>query len=219
VKIEFISELGHSDLGGASGRWLLQPAALIGTGTLGASRARERYGWEFDLSYAGERNYSFTLMSDKYLDPNPDGLKDVDIDLYRYTGPGDFSHIDFIFRGKILESGDVFSWSTALYFGSVDYRISSMSSLDHDLLRIEFDSSLKLSRSVTIQVSPRYEQLNYKESSKNSSEIGLEAETIWRFIPLWSGSASVAYEVRDVVDDVVGSWNRLIYGLSISTDL
>jgi hypothetical protein len=219
LKIGFMSEVGPTDTGDPGGRWLLQPSIIIGTGTLGASRARDRYGWEFDVSYVSERSYSFTLMSDKYLDPNPADLKDVDIDLYRYTVPADFSHLDFILRAKILTPGETFSWWIALYYGSVDYRARSLAGLDHDLVRIEFNSSLRLSRSVTVQVHPRYEQLNSKKLSSNTSEMSVETVTSWRFMPLWSGGASVAYEVRDISDDTVGSWNRLIYGLSVLTDL
>lgn len=219
LKFGFISELGPTDAGDPGGRWLLQPSVLIGTGTLGASRARDRYGWEFDVSYVSERSYSFTLMSDKYLDPNPADLKSVNIDLYRYAVPADFSHLDFILRAKIFAPGEAFSWWVALYYGSVDYRARSLGGLDHDLVRIEFNSSLRLTRSVTVQIHPRYEQLNSKKLSSNASEMSVETMASWRFMPLWSGSASVAYEVRDISDDAVGSWNRLIYGLSLLTDL
>lgn len=219
LKIGFISEVGRSDVGDPSARWLLQPSIVMGTGTLGSSRARDRYGWEFDISYVSQRTYSLTLMSDKYLDPNPSDLKDIDIDLYRYTVPGDFSHLDFMLRGKILESGATVSWWVALDYGSVDYRANSLSLLDHDLLRIEFESSLRLSRSMTAQIRSSYEQLTYKQASASSSQSGVQADVSWRFIPLWSGSASVAYEMRDVSNDAVGSWNRLIYGVSVLTDL
>jgi hypothetical protein len=219
LKLGFMSEFGLTDAGDPGGRWLLQPSVVIGTGTLGASRARDRYGWEFDLSYVSERSYSFTLMSDKYLDPNPTALKNVDIDLYRYTVPADFSHLDFILRAKISAPGEAFSWWIALYYGSIDYRARSLAGLDHDLVRIEFNSNLRLSRSVTVQVHPRYEQLNSKNLSSTSSEMSVETMASWRFMPLWSGGASVAYEVRDISDDTVGSWNRLVYGLSLLTDL
>jgi hypothetical protein len=133
--------------------------------------------------------------------------------------PADFSHLDFILRAKILTPGETSSWWIALYYGSVDYRSRSLAGLDHDLVRIEFDSSFRLSRSVTVQVHPRYEQLNSKTRSTTVSELSVETMTSWRFMPLWSGGASVAYEVRNISNDTVGSWRRLIYGLSLLTDL
>ncbi len=199
--------------------WTLKPSAVLGVGMLGSFRVRERFGWEVKASYHQDKVYSVTFMSDKFLDPAPGGVDMVDIDLYRLTVPGDFSHIDNVLRGEIAGSSQQLSWSVGLDLGRVDYRLPESIGFDHDLARLNFSLSYRLSPAVLFEFSPRYTSRNYYNVSAQETCLELESAMGWRPIPLWMGKILMGYENRRVSNDPVSSWARQIYGVSVLTDI
>jgi hypothetical protein len=199
--------------------WTLTPSAVLGVGMLGSFRVRERFGWEMKASYHQDKVYSVTFKSDKYLDPAPGGIDMVDIDLYRLTVPGDFSHIDNVLHGEIAGSSQQLSWSVGLDLGRIDYRLPESIGFDHDLARLNFSLNYRLSPAVLFEFSPKYTSRNYYNVSAQETCVELESAMGWRPIPLWMGKILIGYENRRVSNDPVSSWTRQIYGVSVLTDI
>lgn len=204
---------------GVNKGWILKPAVVLGVGMLGSYRVRERFGWEMKISYQEGKVYSLTIMSDKYLDPAPGGVDIVDIDLYRLTAPGDFSHIDNVLRGEIAGAIDEILWTVSVDLGRVDYRLPESIGFDHNLSRMIFIAAYRMSPAMMFEIIPKYTTRNYYKVGANETCIELESAVGWRPIPLWMGKFLLGYESRRISNDPVSSWTRHIYGVSVSTDL
>ena len=199
--------------------WLVQPGVVLGVGMLGSYRVRERFGWEIKLSYSHDKNYSVTFMSDKYLDPAPGGVDIVDIDLQRFTAPGDFSHVDNVIRGEITGASGQYGWTATVDYGRVDYRLPESIGFDHNLSRVMLAASYRVSPAMLLEISPKYTARSYYEAGADESCLELESSIGWRPVPLWMGKFLLTYENRRVSNDPTSSWKRYIYGVSALTDL
>lgn len=199
--------------------WFLQPSFVVGVGTLGSFRTRERYGAELKLRLYGDNVYSLTFRNDKFLDPAPGGVDIVDIDLNRLTAPGDFSHIDSVMCGEILGVQGRYTWGASIEIGRIDYRVPQAIGYDHNLLRMSFKSSLRASPETFLEVTPRYTSRRYYDENTQDTTLELESSIAYRLRPLWMGKAFLGLEKRDVSNDPASSWIRHIYGVSLVTDL
>lgn len=199
--------------------WFLQPSFVVGVGTLGSFRTRERYGAELKLRHYGANVYSLTFRNDKFLDPAPGGADIVDIDLNRLTAPGDFSHIDSVMCGEILGVQGSYTWDFLIEIGRVDYRVPEAIEYDHNLLRMSFNSSLRASPETLFELTPRYTFRRYYNVNTHDTTLELDSSIAYRLRPLWMGKAFLGLEKRDVSDDPASSWIRHIYGVSLVTDL
>lgn len=201
-----------------SSGWAVQPSIAIGTGYLGSSRVRDRLGWALDLSYINRLFYDLTFESEKYLDPDPNGLDFVDIDLYRYTSQGDFSHFDSVARGKI---GVPIEWGVLgaeLEFRRSDYRVQEFSRLDHDMIDARFWASLQPTRSTMIDIKPSYATVQYAHNGGRESKSSIGVAGLWRAAPLWMFKISANYENRNISTSPENSWVRYVYGTAVATE-
>lgn len=198
--------------------WVLRPAAIIGTATLGTFRVRERLGWEILASYVNEFTYSFTLQSNKYLDPAPGGVDIVDTKLYRLAGPGDFSFIDYVVKLGLASYSDFFDWSAIIDYGRFDYRDADFAGFDHSAWGLKVGLSRRLSATTTLELTPSYRNRLYISPRADEFLFQVMSGLTWHFAPLWRGKLDVSFETRRVSNDPISSWSRHVYGGAVSTD-
>lgn len=198
--------------------WVLRPAAIIGTATLGTFRVRERLGWEIVASYVRELTYSFEFQTNKYLDPAPGGVDIVDTKLYRLAGPGDFSFIDYVVKLGLTSYSDFFDWSTFIDYGLVDYRDPDFAGLDHSAWGLNVGLYRRLSATTTLELTPSYRNRVYTSPRADEFVFQVMSGLTWHFAPLWRAKIDVSFENRRVSNDPISSWSRHVYGGAVSTD-
>jgi hypothetical protein len=205
--------------GSPADRWVFDMAGNLGAGISGGERQRDRFGWMFSTVRPKWINLTFGVMSDKYLDPKPGGADVIDIDLNRYTGEADHSHLDLIFFSGLSASNGFFSWIFRGEFGYVDYRTGILDQFDHTHLKASGNLSWQMSRRSTLDIRPAFVSKQYKEDGGTDQTLTVQTGLRFKMAPLWTASIDASLENRSVSKDEASSWTRHTYGLGLASDL
>ena len=219
--ISLAMEIGNHETVGALApdRWVFDVAGHLGTGITGGARQRDRFGWSLGTIRPKWRNLAFGILSDKYLDPLPGGTDVLDIDLDRYTGDADHSHLDLIFYSGLSAQMNRFNWLFRAEYGNVDYRTGVLDAYDHSHIKALCDFSWQLSRSTTFVVNPSLTSKTYKDAGGTDQTTLIQTGFRLRTAPLWTTSLDASLENRSVSKDETSSWMRHTYGIGLSADL
>ena len=200
-------------------RWTGSLLGRLGTGLSGGERQRDRMGWAATIGRPSWRYLSFGIKSDKYLDPKPGGADVIDLDMNRYTGEADHSHLDLVFLISASAATGIYSWSVGGDYGNVDYRTGVMDQYDHSLMRISAKFGWALARRVELFLDPQFLSRTYKDGGGTDQTTGASLGARVLAAPLWTVIADLAMENRAVSKDETSSWSRLIYGLGVAAEI
>ena len=214
-------EIGNHETMGAAppDRWVFDVAGNFGTAITGGARQRDRFGWSLATTRPKWRNLTFGIISDKYLDPLPGGGDVLDIDMNRYTGDADHSHIDLIFYSGLSTQSSHFSWLLRAEYGTIDYRTGILDALDSTHTKALCDFSWLLSTFTRFAVSPSITSKTYKNAGGTDQTSSLQTGFRFRTAPLWTTLLDASLENRVVSKDKASSWMRHTYGFGLSADL
>jgi len=200
-------------------RWTGRLLGRLGTGLSGGERQRDRMGWSATVGRPSWNNLTFGLKSDKFLDPKPGGADVIDLDLNRYTGEADHSHLDLIFLIKASAASGIYLWSVDGEYGNVDYRTGVMDQFDYSLIKLSAKLGWAVARRVQLFLDPEFMSRAYKDGGGTDQTTGAHLGARVLASPLWTVIVDAAMENRAVSKDQTSSWSRLIYGLGVAAEI
>ncbi len=211
-------EAGQSENSG----WSAEVGLHLGTGISGSERQRDHFGWSAILSRPDWLGLSFGIDSSKYLDPNPGGSDLLDLDLNRFTGEGDHSHIDLM--GLVgWQWGSNANLKPRLNlnigYGRVDYRTGDLDQYDHTLTQLEIDARWPISDQTVVTLGPRHLTRRFKDQGGTETDAKITAGIHFRTAPLWTTSIQGSYESRQTSADESLTYVGHSYGFGLSVDL
>lgn len=199
-------------------QWLFAIGGRFGVGISGGESQRDRYGWTVTVTRPDWNGFSLGFESGKYLDPKPGGADVIDLDLNRFTGEVDHSHLDQkIYVG--FSSYDLSKkWTFRLGYGSVDFRTFDMDAYDHSLFSSDFTLDWAFGPKLFCAATANYLSRVFKVSG-TEQVTHIQIAPAFRIFPLWRVALTGGFEWRQVSNDVLASWMRHAYGLQVQTDL
>ncbi len=211
-------KIGSFGNNGDIDRWNISTGARMGLGIVGGESQRDRYGFVMEAHRPSWTGFFVSLQSDKYFDPSPGGADLFDLDMERYTGEVDHSHVDLKFFAGFKSLGHPLGWSFSLGSGSVDYRTPEMGRYDHSLSIFDGQLMWQAADRWSYSVEGRFKNRSFNEGGSDSTQT-LKADAKARLFPLWRFSLFAGYELRKVSADILTSWGRNFYGMAVQSDL
>jgi tetratricopeptide (TPR) repeat protein len=192
--------------------------ATLGTGISGNERQRDLFAWYLEAASRSRFEYGLRFDNKKYLDPKPGGSDVIDIDMSRYTGEADHSHLDYGLTFFANSPGLERSWKIELSYTIVDYRVVDMLEYDHTRIEITGDLIRQTSPNSEIIFHPFLINKNFKSAGSAESNSGLDI--VWKVHtePLWIGKLLAGMQTRAVSGDDVSTYSRHYYGVGLSRD-
>jgi hypothetical protein len=191
---------------------------MVGTGISGNERQRDLLGWYLESAVVPGLRYKVRVDARKYLDPNPGGSDEIDLDLNRVTGLDDHSHLDNgVLFSVDADHGD-YAWIASARVQSVDYRVSTMDQYDHLMTDVEARFLYMTSPASQLILRPRVMTRNFAKARATESLSCIDVDWSVKTEPLWSGHLIAGYEVRGISDDDTSSYTRHYYGFGLNRD-
>ena len=199
--------------------WKFEGGFRVGTGISGSERQRDRLGWYAQASKEELAGFYVGVDSSKYLDPNPAGADLLDLDLNRFTGEADHSHLDLLVVTGMKSQVSMWALSGKFEYGLVDYRTGIIDQFDHTFARVSMTAQMPLSHVSTLVLCPGYFSRDFKDLGGTEQDSSIDFELRFRTAPLWTALLTARYESRAVSADESVSYNRHTYGLALVADL
>jgi hypothetical protein len=199
--------------------WTAEAGLQVGTGISGAERQRDHLGWYALVSRPDWFGFYFGIDSSKYLDPKPGGADILDLDLNRFTGEADHSHIDLVGLFGWRKQISKFDVAMSLIYGHIDYRTGIMDQFDHYLAKLEIHAAWSLSHTTNFVIKPHYLSRRFKDLGGTETDASIDTAIYFRTAPLWTASLNAAYESRNASVDESVTYVRHSYGIGLGVDL
>jgi hypothetical protein len=190
----------------------------VGVGLLSGSSQRDQYGWTMSVLNPDWLGLYVEIESDKYLDPNPGGADVIDMDLDRYTGSVDHSHVDFKISVGLREDDPDMPWTLGASYKMASYSTTSMVAYGHTQWVLTGSIDRRLSSRWDVGFQGQVINRTFTRGGRDQI-IGVVGEGGFRMTPLWRLGLKSGLERRDVTDDEAATWNRQYYGLFVSTEI